>query len=141
MTGMEIGVGKFNPKGFYDIEFKGLRTSTPVDGLTNMANAWVFFLLSTYNPETKIGSNLTKRLKDGILYKKNMDATIIEIEDDVKDAEKRFKAFQAESPNIPDNEKLSSVKILGISIDKLTQTIKVDMSLKDINGRSAGVRV
>jgi len=139
--GLEIGKGTPILTGQYKIVFGGLKDAEAVTGLTYLANAFLWFLLSSYNSSTKIGANLKKRLRDGILYTRNLETTAIEIQDDVKDAEDRFKMIQAEAINLTKEQTLERVRIINIDINKGTGVITIDMNIYNTLGQKAGVRV
>lgn len=141
MIGLEIGLGKLNKDNNYTITFGDLANLGAVEGLTNLANAFLFFILSSFNPDTQIGSNLLKRIRDGVLYKDNVEATVLEIHDDISDASNRFKAMQAKALNIDPSEKLKEARILNIDIDIAQGFITVDLNLINSLDQRVGVRV
>ena len=140
--GVGLNLAKLTPlvDRRFKVNFKTVFNISGASGITNLANRYLFFILSAYNPVDKTGSKLTQLLGSAVIHRSDIEATSLEIHDTIDDATERFKTFEAEAPQPPSlDESLDSANILAIDINPDTSEIEVSLELKNKLGQRAGL--
>lgn len=129
-TGIALATIKNIRNNKFSVIFETIQNIKPASGVTKLVNAYVWFILSSYNSTTKTGSKLPARLASALISSKDNERVAIELTDDIIEANERFKYFQSESyTDLPNDELLDDARILGITTDPNTGTISIDLEV------------
>lgn len=129
-TGLALATIKNIRNNRFSVIFDTVYNIKPVSGITKLVNAYIWFLLSSYNSKYKTGSKLPTKLVSALISSKDNERVALEITDDIIDANERFKYFQSESyTDLPLDELLEDARILGITTDPVKGTVNIDIEV------------
>ena len=121
----------------YSVEFLTVDNISISKGLTRLCNDFFFFLLSSYNPSTGVGSKVRQMLGQPLLYSSDKNAAIVKITDELEDCQERFKALQTSRLGLDSVETLDRVRIVSVNVDTSLGTILVTMEIINVLGQRA----
>lgn len=109
----------------WKVEFPSLKIVSYCTGATKLANAWLFQLLSSFNPAYGTGSKFRLLVAAPLIREMNTAAVSSAIASEINALEERFKALQERSgQNTPLNELLQTAEILNIDVVGTSATVR-----------------
>lgn len=107
----------FSGNVLWKVTFPSVKVVTWCTGATKLANAWLFQMLSSYNPTYKTGSEFRKLVAAPLVRQISSTQTATAIASEITLLEERFKALQlASGQALPPEELLKSAAVLRINV-------------------------
>ncbi len=122
-----------NPKSdgssvLWQVTFPSVKVVTWCTGATRLANAWLFQLLSSYNPTFKTGSKFRQLVAAPLVRELSSAQVSGAIASEIAQLQERFQALQAASgQTIPPEELLKSASILRISVTGTNAVVEAQL--------------
>jgi GTP:adenosylcobinamide-phosphate guanylyltransferase len=131
-----------NSPVLFDVPFGTVFDIEGAEGVTKLANDIIYFLLTTYNEDTNVGTKLKSLITTPLVIQSDLNLIRVRIVDEVADAVVRFKAFQAEHIlTLPLEEQLQEARIISIDVDTSSSSVLVQLEVINILNQRARFQV
>lgn len=126
----------------YEFEFNTINNIIIGKGLSRLCSDYIFFLFSSYNKETGVGSNVKQLMGAPILRAADKNLTVVQIADEVDDTTERFRVLQTRSKYaVPQIEVLDTVRIISITIDTKKGSAIIVIEITNVLGQKAHIEL
>lgn len=135
MTVIGLGLGKvketdpINGSRAYNVSYGSVKDIHVTTGMTQLANTFLFNLLSKYNPKTGVGSNFKNLIASPLFSQISLSEATLLLTNEVVNLEKRMISTQRKEENLTSDSRLQKIEILSIDVDLSTQTAIIEIRL------------
>lgn len=144
MIGLNLVSLKAKPSdpSIYNINFETVDNIKLVEGLTKLANSFIFNLLSSYSSLTKVGSDFKLYVAAPLLYEQDFQLASVQLAEELKKVEKRFlEAQNKPTLDIPKKERLLKAVVKEINLDMSTREVTIRIELWNELGEKATIEI
>jgi hypothetical protein len=134
---LELG----NAPGKYSIVVDDLNDVQFASGITALAYIIVYNILSSYNPITRRGSRIPGLIGTASINRVNASELQLQFTEEFLDLENRIKASQVNEGDIPTDQLLGRIELLGVSVDIAGATVNIEIRIENSAGDVVFVRV